>query len=53
MLVILSGIKLSAQDTYVFFGSFNRDKEKDGIYVYKLNTDKGKLSKVTDRKSVV
>ncbi|MGL6127616.1 lactonase family protein [Chryseobacterium artocarpi] len=53
MLVILSGIKLSAQDTYVFFGSFNRDKEKEGIYVYKLNTDKGKLSKVTSFKGIV
>lgn len=53
MLVILSGIKLSAQDTYVFFGSFNRDKEKEGIYVYKLDTNKGKLSKVTSFKGIV
>jgi hypothetical protein len=29
VLVILSGIKLLAQDTYVFFGSFNRDKETE------------------------
>ncbi|WP_317125893.1 lactonase family protein [Chryseobacterium sp. G0240] len=47
MLMILSGIKLSAQDTYVFFGSFNRDKNTEGIYVYRLDTLKGKLSKVT------
>lgn len=47
MLIILSGIKLCAQDTYVFFGSFNRDKNTEGIYVYQLDTLKGKLSKIT------
>ncbi|WP_438829974.1 lactonase family protein [Chryseobacterium oncorhynchi] len=53
MLVILSGIKLYAQDTYVFFGSFNRDKETEGIYVYQLDTIKGKLSKVTSIKGIL
>ncbi len=33
-----SGVKLLAQDTYVFFGSFNRDKNTEGIYVYQLDT---------------
>ena len=47
MLVVLSGIRLLAQDTYVFFGSFNREKDAEGIYVYQLDPIKGKLSKVT------
>ena len=53
VLVILSGIRLLAQDTYVFFGSFNRDKETEGIYVYQLDTIKGKLSKVTSFKGIL
>jgi 6-phosphogluconolactonase len=36
-----------SQNTYVFFGSFNRDKETEGIYVYQLDTISGKLSKIT------
>lgn len=35
------------QNTYAFFGSFNRDKNTEGIYVYELDTISGKLSKVT------
>ncbi|WP_428140938.1 lactonase family protein [Chryseobacterium jejuense] len=53
MLVILAGLKLCAQSTYVFFGSFNHDKETEGIYVYELNTLKGKLSKITSAKGVL
>lgn len=34
-----------SQKTLVFFGSFNRDKAKEGIYVYELDTVKGKLYK--------
>ncbi|WP_343679387.1 lactonase family protein [Chryseobacterium arthrosphaerae] len=47
ILLMASGVKLLAQDTYVFFGSFNRDKNTEGIYVYQLDTIRGKLSKVT------
>lgn len=53
MLVILAGLKLCAQNTYVFFGSFNHDKETEGLYVYELDTLKGKLSKVTSAKGVL
>lgn len=53
MLVILAGLKLCAQNTYVFFGSFNHDKETEGIYVYELDPLKGKLSKVTSAKGVL
>lgn len=34
-----------SQKTLVFFGSFNRDKLKEGIYVYELDIVKGKLHK--------
>lgn len=53
MLVILASFKLCAQNTYVFFGSFNHDKKTEGIYVYELDTLKGKLSKVTAAKGVL
>lgn len=36
-----------AQKAYVFFGSYNWDKEKPGIYVYSLDTISGQLSEVS------
>lgn len=36
-----------SQNTYAFFGSFNWDKNTEGIYVYQLDTISGNLSKVT------
>ncbi|WP_294304223.1 lactonase family protein [uncultured Chryseobacterium sp.] len=50
LFLIISIISLSqihAQHTYAFFGSFNRDKDTEGLYVYELDTLSGKLSKVT------
>ncbi len=50
LLLIISIISLSkihAQHTYAFFGSFNRDKNTEGLFVYELDTLSGKLSKVT------
>jgi 6-phosphogluconolactonase (cycloisomerase 2 family) len=38
---------VNAQATYVFLGSFNWDKAKEGIYVYQLDTKSGQLTKVT------
>ncbi|MGQ7947132.1 lactonase family protein [Flavobacterium sp. WC2509] len=46
-------LNLFSQNTYVFFGSFNRDKTTDAIHVYQLNTRSGKLSKVTAAKDIV
>lgn len=46
-------MKLYSQNTYVFFGSFNRDKANNGIYVYELDTIKGKLSKITTVKGIL
>lgn len=38
---------------YVFFGSYNWDKNSEGIYVYELNNKTGKLTKVTSVKNIV
>ena len=40
-------INLYSQGTYVFLGSFNRDKTQDGIYVYELDTVNGNLLPIT------
>ncbi|WP_417355905.1 lactonase family protein [Flavobacterium sp.] len=40
----------SRSQTYAFFGSFNHDKNKEGLYVYELDTLKGILKKVTAAK---
>ncbi|MCT2564740.1 lactonase family protein [Chryseobacterium herbae] len=53
LIVLLVSIHLYSQNTYVFIGSFNRDKTTEGIYVYKLDTLKGKLSKVTSLKGIL
>ncbi|MGC5742905.1 lactonase family protein [Chryseobacterium sp. NFX27] len=51
--LFLTFIHLHSQNTYVFFGSFNRDKTTEGLYVYKLDPNKGKLSKVTSLKGIL
>lgn len=38
---------------YVFFGSYNWDKNAEGIYVYELNNKTGKLTKITSVKDIV
>jgi len=38
---------------YVFFGSYNWDKNSEGIYVYELNNETGKLTKVTSVKDII
>jgi 6-phosphogluconolactonase len=48
--LLLFAINTFAQDTYVFFGSYNDNEVKEGIYVYQLDTVSGRLSKVTSVK---
>ncbi len=45
--------KAHSQKTYAFFGSFNRDKNTEGIYVYELDTISGKLSEITTFKGIL
>ncbi|KGO84924.1 6-phosphogluconolactonase [Flavobacterium rivuli WB 3.3-2 = DSM 21788] len=47
---ILFTINTFAQNTYVFFGSYNQNQVKEGIYVYQLDTVSGRLSKITSVK---
>lgn len=42
--VIFVCTKVFSQNTLVFFGSYNWDKSKEGIYVYELDTLKGRLT---------
>nr|WP_315201635.1 lactonase family protein [uncultured Flavobacterium sp.] len=53
LITFFACLNLFSQNTYVFFGSFNRDKASDGIYVYLLDTISGKLSKITAVKDIV
>lgn len=52
ILLFFISLQLYSQETYVFFGSYNWDKNKPGIYVYQLDTVSGKLKKVTEAKGV-
>lgn len=52
ILLFLISSTLFAQEAYVFFGSYNWDKNKPGIYVYMLNSKTGKLKKVTETSGV-
>lgn len=42
-----------AQSTYVFLGSYNRDKTAESIQVYQLDTVSGNLTKVTSAKNMI
>lgn len=50
---IFTCLNFYAQNTYAFFGSFNRDKNTEGIFVYELDTISGNLSKVTTVKGIL
>lgn len=42
-----------SQNSYVFVGSYNSDKNKEGIYVFKLDTVTGNLKKITTVSNVL
>lgn len=48
-----ASITLVAQSPYLFLGSFNRDKSKESMYVYQLNTSNGRLKKITSVKGIL
>jgi 6-phosphogluconolactonase len=52
-IIFLLTFNLSAQSTYVFLGSYNRDKSAEAIQVYQLDTLSGKLVKFASVKNVV
>lgn len=53
LITFLLSISLSAQNTYVFLGSYNRDKTAASILVYQLDTVKGKLTQVASVKNLI
>jgi len=45
-LAFFAGSIAYAQDTYLFIGSYNGDKDKTGIYIYRMNMQSGQLDSV-------
>jgi 6-phosphogluconolactonase (cycloisomerase 2 family) len=45
-------LNLAAQNTFVFLGSYNWNKSKEGIYVYQLDTTSGQLTRVIALKGI-
>lgn len=52
-IAFLVTLNIFSQKTYVFLGSYNRDKTAESIQVYQLDTTKGKLTKVTSAKNII
>lgn len=46
-------LNLLSQQQFVFFGSYNWEENVEGIYVYKLNNESGKLTKITSVKGII
>nr|WP_100433566.1 lactonase family protein [Flavobacterium sp. 1] len=53
LFALFIGFNCYSQNTYVFVGSYNFNKEKKGIYVFKLDTVTGRLKKITTVKNVL
>jgi 6-phosphogluconolactonase len=53
LLALFAILNIYAQKSYVFIGSYNGDKTKEGIYVYELDTIKGNLTKITTVKDIL
>ena len=52
-ITFLLSCNLFSQNTYVFLGSYNRDKSAEAIQVYQLDTLNGKLTKFTSVNNVI
>jgi 6-phosphogluconolactonase len=53
LFTLFISINCYSQNTYVFVGSYNFNKDKKGIYVFKLDTLTGQLKKITTVKNVL
>lgn len=51
--IFLITLNVFSQNTYVFLGSYNKNKEAEAIQVYQLDTLNGKLSKITAAKNII
>jgi 6-phosphogluconolactonase len=52
-ITFLVTFNIFSQNTYVFLGSYNKDKEAEAIQVYQLDTLNGKLAKITAAKNII
>jgi len=52
-IAFLLTFSLFAQNTYVFLGSYNRDKSAEAIQVFQLDTLNGKLTKFASVKNII
>lgn len=52
-IALLLSFNVFSQNTYVFLGSYNRDKTAESIQVYQLDTLNGKLTKITSAKDII
>lgn len=50
---LLVGLLANAQQYYLFVGSYNRDKEKEGVYLYRFNDHTGALQPVYALKGIL
>jgi len=53
LLSFLIFTNLYSQKEFVFFGSYNWEKGSEAVYVYELNTETGKLTKVASSSDVI
>lgn len=53
MFALFVSFNFYSQSTYVFVGSYNFNKEKKGIYVFKLDTVTGRLKKFATVKNIL
>ena len=53
VLSLLICTSVFSQNTYVFLGSYNRDKTAESIQVYQLDTLNGQLSKIAFAKDII
>ncbi len=53
LFILCVNFNLYSQNSYVFVGSYNSDKNKEGIYVFQLDTLTGNLNKITTVKNIL
>lgn len=53
LFIVCVNFNFYSQNSYVFIGSYNSDKNKEGIYVFQLDTVTGNLKKITTVKNIL
>ena len=53
LIILLATFQMFSQSTYVFLGSYCKDKTAESILVYQLDTVNGKLTKIASAKDII